>query len=625
MNTSTTPNEYTQTPNIINTTYIDFYHKLTGWFHLKMNTTTYQPIQDEYYSLLISSLSPTNIPTKNTYELVSSLYFIRNQWIGHGERKLYYHLLLVWEKVFEFMDIHTLDKWNINRHKHLYTNELDTFKLYFSSLLKPMCWKDVKYILNFYDFKTITNTNHHVIPHLLMQHVKDQFIQDWTNYQQRQIYRFKQVTHTSNTNQPHIYSLYPISLLCKWLPRETSNKYGYQSFYIAYHLMQSLHKSSSTITYYDYLSYSLTKKASIMKQYRKILAGLNKEVNTLEIKLSSNEPKWRDIDFEKQYTSSNLLKYHNSFMRQQSPSQSNGMDDVSISIKQTDRQLCREKYLNYIVHPLNELRVEHITLHQLMNKIMNTIIHKQELQQQQKQPILTYPNTIPSPIVKSSYSLSDTSILNILWKHMKKKIKKNIINIQSKAYPYMNQPLFEQSTMYHIPILHIHFDEMEPIMPPFTSYTSYMYEMIGNAIYCCQTYAIQKRILLVLSLQNGSISYDPIWINFDTNHNTNTECIYKDVELVHNSIQEGLKTPVYNKFSFADTLFYKTCTNQFITTHMEYHPAVYKGMEWVCFKLLENEPHQYNKYKDVLQEIRWVIFSNGSTKIHHQNQNQNQS
>jgi Mg-chelatase subunit ChlD len=103
-----------------------------------------------------------------------------------------------------------------------------------------------------------------------------------------------------------------ISLVAKWIPREKSNKFGGKLYTaLAGHYFVRYIRSSNLA---DEYKRKQSQAAAILKSkadYRKLIAGLNKRIDTLQIKQCGKT--WADIDFNK-VTSVSLFKQKRAFL-----------------------------------------------------------------------------------------------------------------------------------------------------------------------------------------------------------------------------------------------------------------------------------------------------------------------
>ena len=189
-------------------------------------------------------------------------------------------------------------------------------------------WKDLKYILNYINIPRSTscdnimskyfNSNNDVLNKVISL-VSDQLEKD------------------KHSDSP--------SLLSKWLPREKSNKFGWQTAYFAYNLNKKWIDTAYNKTN-NYESYEvISAKRKCLTNFRQTISGINKKLNTVQINQCDN--KWGDINFDKNVTSITMRKQTKAFLyTNKHVTEHNG--------EYYDRMKCCENYKNYINNALNK-------------------------------------------------------------------------------------------------------------------------------------------------------------------------------------------------------------------------------------------------------------------------------
>jgi hypothetical protein len=206
---------------------------------------------------LSQSLSISHQLIITLYKMIGHTRDIVN---GKGEYALSYMMIYVW---FDFFP-------------ELAKFALETFV---SSSVHPYgSWKDIKYFCNYCKQR---NPNHPLIAHSLAL-MNRQISQDSLDPQ-------------SNT----------LSLAAKWTPREKSSKFGW----IFDELAQSYFSSYKQTAVTPQQMERATLKCKM--DYRKLIANLNKRLDTTQIKQCSNN--WRDIDHSKT-TSITISKQKQAFL-----------------------------------------------------------------------------------------------------------------------------------------------------------------------------------------------------------------------------------------------------------------------------------------------------------------------
>lgn len=130
-----------------------------------------------------------------------------------------------------------------------------------------------------------------------------------------------------------------ISLVAKWIPREKSKKFGGKLYTaLAGHYFVRYIMSSNNADEYKRKE---SQAAAILKSkadYRKLIAGLNKKIDTLQIKQCGKT--WADIDFNK-VTSITLSKQKRAFLNISKTGESRHPDDK-------DRNTCSEHFEEHV-------------------------------------------------------------------------------------------------------------------------------------------------------------------------------------------------------------------------------------------------------------------------------------
>ena len=176
-------------------------------------------------------------------------------------------------------------------------------------------WKDMKYFLNYMRDEL-------GIPYKKLEQISAfKYIIKLIS---RQLYIDNILMNTKGGN---------ISLLGRWVPREKSKKFGWIAKYISKDLYSKwIHDKSL-----DSQKHNLSVRKALT-HYRKMIAKLNTELDTVQIKQCGKT--WGDIDFNKSVTSLTLSKQKNAFNYMDSKGQNRGTDE--------DRLLCKENYMQYI-------------------------------------------------------------------------------------------------------------------------------------------------------------------------------------------------------------------------------------------------------------------------------------
>jgi hypothetical protein len=130
-----------------------------------------------------------------------------------------------------------------------------------------------------------------------------------------------------------------ISLVAKWVPREKSSKFGGKLYaaLAAHYFVRYIMSSNNA----DEYKRKESQAAAILKSkadYRKLIAGLNKRIDTLQIKQCGKT--WADIDFNK-VTSVSLSKQKRAFLNISKVGESRDPENE-------DRNTCAEHFKEHI-------------------------------------------------------------------------------------------------------------------------------------------------------------------------------------------------------------------------------------------------------------------------------------
>jgi hypothetical protein len=186
-------------------------------------------------------------------------------------------------------------------------------------------WKDIKYFCNYWKcelgilgyptLKDVDILNKDPIFNYVKSVVKNQLKNDERNY-------------NNNTNN--------LSLLCKWLPRENSNKFGWLAAFFAEDY------------YNNYLKVNNPEKLHSARikcytHYRILITNINKQLNTTQIYQCNRN--WKDINFNKNVTSITLRKQSFAFQNKTKKGVNRNYSDF---FTEEDRKKCAENYKQYI-------------------------------------------------------------------------------------------------------------------------------------------------------------------------------------------------------------------------------------------------------------------------------------
>ena len=268
----------------------DFNYGITKLYYQlvrKAKGSPFSRIVDAYRELVDNAIKTGNTFHMNV--LISLLLQTRDIVSGKGEYALFYNLLTV-------LDSH----WGVIGDKltkglSLVFDAPSTNVKYDQQFDAPYgSWKDVKYILN---------------------HYKQFYKMD-----KRKFIKFIEQPGIINTIIQFVRRAYDLdeasSLLVRWLPRESSNKFGWQASIFAAVLFPSINIRDSLIT------------------YRKYCATGNKLLHTTQVLQCSGN--WKDIDFASDVTRITMVRQKPAFLCQNKR-----------CLEDEDRVACRDNFIKY--------------------------------------------------------------------------------------------------------------------------------------------------------------------------------------------------------------------------------------------------------------------------------------
>lgn len=192
-------------------------------------------------------------------------------------------------------------------------------------------WKDMKYLLTYFrDNRIGDNTFYDTIVRkvIVPQMIKDRYIME-------------------NTAGP-------ISLCGKWLPRESSNKFGWLGKKIA-------------VLYYKETVCKINKTSVILKHYRELISALNKHLDTTQVHIAGK--KWDQIMFDR-VTAQTMVKSKKAFLNTK-------------NIDEEHRHICKknlEKYVHEKMEKGEVMKGQNILPHQLVRDVLCNLDNKDLVQ-----------------------------------------------------------------------------------------------------------------------------------------------------------------------------------------------------------------------------------------------------
>jgi hypothetical protein len=284
----------------------------------------------------------------------------------------------------------------------------------------------------------------------------------------------------------------PCSLVAKWIPRETSKKFGW----INIHLAKDYYKDFGKYGW----SISATRKAQT--HYRKILSQVNKYIDTVQIKQCNHM--WSKIDFNK-VTSNTIMKQKTAFLNN-----NNKMNNINLyNFNNKDRICCREKmiiHLEKVKKGISKMNGKNISMIDIVKSAINII----DIVKLATNIIDTVkPSTITTADEQNLlYNNEEANIINELW---------NNNSIQTASLDNMIALIDISSSMEQ--------DKSEAL-----------YAAIGMSIRVAEKSTIGKRIM--------AFTNKPSWINLDDCPDF-ISCVKKVTE-----IEYGMNADIYKAMDF---------------------------------------------------------------------------
>ena len=399
----------------------------------------------------------------NCYKLILNT---RNITYGKGLTHLSYVLLGVWCNQNNYFFIET-SKLLINEFVNINNDEKNIVG----------SWRDIKYLLNYFHFNLNYNMNDEIMKYMVDLST-NQLIKDKNNIK--------------NTNNK-------LSLVAKWLPRESSKKFGWQTIYFALSYYNKIKKSKIHNLHKEYIIYNKKKYNNVLKKFRKVCSDLNKFLNVCEIKLTSGNS--NEINFNKHITTTSLFRHFNSLLHIKNNYENITLTDDNNNygniLNNPDYFIKKIQCKNNLINFINNFNLNSKFKHKLgLNQYIQTGIQLFDYKQHIK--ILYQNNQI-------SFNYFNEIIQNIL-------LKEKILNVQWNNY-IKNINILEGL----IPIIDISFsmgytyfnnNNTTPTQRNYFFKKKSILNALGMGIIICEKSIFNKRILL--------FNKKYLWINFET-------------------------------------------------------------------------------------------------------------
>jgi hypothetical protein len=281
-------------------------HKEHGWSHefqesiLQLSfqltrttdSATHKNLGNKYYDLINNVFNTPTYTKQKRVEYISILYKMmlqtRDMIAGKGEYTLFYVLLGEWVR---FANTTTTTKTKPQEITEILIEKAITSLIQLENFDHPYgSWKDFKYLLNYLRDHVATEEQRQEKTYTEWPTFK--FIVQFLTYKLRE-----ETLKDTNTES--------LSLISKWLPRESSNKFGWQTPYIAYDYFNSWIKTAKTE------EKQAAAKRKCLTHFRKLIADYNHKLKTIQINQCAKD--WSGIDFSKQATSITIARQKKAF------------------------------------------------------------------------------------------------------------------------------------------------------------------------------------------------------------------------------------------------------------------------------------------------------------------------
>jgi hypothetical protein len=275
-----------------------------------------QELANKLDEMLVELTTQPKINTKPylimLYKLIAKTRDIKE---GKGEYALAYMMIWTWYKYFPELAMNALYLFVISPNQDQKHNQ------------EPYgSWKDIKYMCE-YARQQGANTHHPMIQYCIT-------LINMILYNDDLLY---------NGTDADV-SIQTISLVSKWIARESSNKFGW------------LNEALATNYFYHYLLTAKTQESmqkAIRKcktQYRQLIAKLNRHIDTIQIKQAGG--RWAEIDHAKT-TSITLVKNRKALLNLANPHKPNHHQKSNTTIDicrstDPDRVQCATNFKQYL-------------------------------------------------------------------------------------------------------------------------------------------------------------------------------------------------------------------------------------------------------------------------------------
>ena len=290
---------------------------LTQFYFQLVRDANQEALKVKYYEMLdyvfnITADSDRELYGKYIYKLIAHMRDIPN---GKGEYNLSYFLI---SNLYKYKDTNNGKNYEYIINK-LVEFMIEKFVILENENLPYGSWKDIKYLLDYHLDENSKLKKKYYTPLEVIEENNDIVVNKCIKLVCEQL----QKDTTKNTP----------SLLCKWIPREKSKKFGWISPILAYNYYKEWIVTANTKE-----TIVIAKKKCLTK-FRQLISDINNRIETTQIYQCDN--RWGEIDFKKKVTSITMKKQSKAFLYI-------NKHTTEFNSEYYDRMKCSENYKNYI-------------------------------------------------------------------------------------------------------------------------------------------------------------------------------------------------------------------------------------------------------------------------------------
>ena len=293
---------------------------LTQFYFQLVREANESILKKKYYELLDVVFSESEYSeeyAKYIYKLIAHMRDIPN---GKGEYKLSYFLV---SSLYKYKNTKNGRKYS-SIIKELVEFIIEKFVTMETNSMPYGSWKDIKYLLDYHLEDENKLKKKYYNPLDVVNNIDDTIVT-------------KCIKLVCNQLDKDVISKNP-SLLCKWIPREKSQKFGWITPLLAYHYNKSWIETANTS---DTMANA---KKKCLTHFRKLASSINKKIETTQIYQCSNN--WDKINFEKKVTSVTMRKQSKAFLY-------TNKHVTEYNNEYYDRMRCSANYKNFINNSRN--------------------------------------------------------------------------------------------------------------------------------------------------------------------------------------------------------------------------------------------------------------------------------